>query len=155
MGTIEMAAFSLANMGSLILVTLRGVGHFKNQHPGPRLTSSRMKPPTICRRTQANEIEPDRHVIYHADRTKEKCDLRRKRRRFVEDDSLSRKSHPQAILFQAVCSSSKTGSTIGPTIRLGRHSHKQSNCIDISHLGPMQARRTPRNSAIFTKHLCN
>jgi hypothetical protein len=34
-GTIEMAAFSLANMGSLILLTLRGVGHFKNQHPGP------------------------------------------------------------------------------------------------------------------------
>src|SRR5262245_20510851 len=27
-GTIEMAAFSLANIGSLILVTRRGVGHF-------------------------------------------------------------------------------------------------------------------------------
>jgi hypothetical protein len=78
-----MAAFSLASMGSLILVTLRGVGHFKNQHPGP-LNIFEHESLTICRRTQVNEIEPDRHVIYHADRTKEKCDLKRERRRFVE-----------------------------------------------------------------------
>jgi hypothetical protein len=30
----------------------------------------------------------------------------------------------------------KTGSAMGPTIRLGQHSRKQSNCIDISPQGP-------------------
>jgi hypothetical protein len=49
----------------------------------------------------------------------------------------------------------KTGSAIALTIRLGRHSCKWSNCLDISHLGPMQGPKTPGNNAIFTKHSCD
>jgi hypothetical protein len=57
-------------------------------------------------------------------------------------------------LLQAVCSSAKTGSAIGPTIRLGRHSRKQSNCVDISPLGPMQGPKSSPATARFSPNTC-
>ena len=61
------------------------------------------------------------------------------------DSIYSKRFDPQA----------KTGPAIAPTSRLGPHSRKRSNCVDISHLGPLQGPKTPRNSAIFTKHSCD
>jgi hypothetical protein len=49
----------------------------------------------------------------------------------------------------------KTGSAIAPTIRLGPHSRKRPNCVDISPRGPLQGPKTPCKSAIFTKHSCD
>src|SRR5262249_52994377 len=56
--------------------------------------------------------------------------------------------------FQVVCSSSKTGSTIGSTIRLGRHSCKQSNCIDVSHLGPITGPKNSPATAGSSPNIC-
>jgi hypothetical protein len=68
-----------------------------------------------------------------------------------------RRAHPRgdSIYSKRFALQAKTGSAIGPTIRLGRHSRKQSNCVNISPLGRCRGRRLPRNSAIFTKHLCD
>jgi hypothetical protein len=61
----------------------------------------------------------------------------------------------QSIYSKRFALQAKTGSAIGPTIRLGPHSHKRSNCVDISHLRPMHGLNHPRNSAISTKHSCD
>jgi hypothetical protein len=63
--------------------------------------------------------------------------------------------HAESIYSKRSDPQGKTDSAIGPTIHLGRHSRKRSNCVDISHLGPMQGPKTPRNSTILTKQSCD
>jgi hypothetical protein len=48
----------------------------------------------------------------------------------------------------------KNGSATAPTIPLGPHSRKRSNCVAISRLGAMQDSNNPRESEIFAKHPC-
>jgi hypothetical protein len=49
----------------------------------------------------------------------------------------------------------KTGSAIGPTIRLGPHSREPPEGEAINRPEPMAGLNHPRNSAIFTKHSCD
>jgi hypothetical protein len=49
----------------------------------------------------------------------------------------------------------KTGSAIGPTIRLGRHSRKPPEGDEMNRPEPMHGLNHPRNSAISTKHSCD
>jgi len=48
----------------------------------------------------------------------------------------------------------KTGSAIGPSIRLGPHSREPPEGDAINRPEPMPGLNHPRNSAIFTKHWC-